>query len=108
MGFFFIFLYDFAGQFSATVHPDIGIKLPAHQSSFGRRVLRVVCGEGGFGLGRSFNMVTTSLLQNCCNPSSAGEGTNVLAITKDLFKGFGFFTYLINDSLGVTSNELFF
>jgi hypothetical protein len=55
-------------------------------------VLRVVYGEGGFGLGRSFNIVTTSLLQNCCNPSSAGEGTNITMITKDLFKGFGFFT----------------
>jgi hypothetical protein len=34
MGFFFIFLYNFIGHFSAAVHPDIGIKLPAHQSGF--------------------------------------------------------------------------
>jgi hypothetical protein len=108
MGFFFIFLYNFVGHFSATIHPDIGIKLPAHQSGFGLGVLRVVCGEDGFGLSRSFNMVTTNLLQNCCNPSSASEGTNITTITKDLFKGFGFFTYPIKDSLGVTSNELFF
>jgi hypothetical protein len=53
-------------------------------------------------------MVTISFLQNCCNPSGAGEDTNVPAITKDLFKGFRFFTYPINDSFGVTSNELFF
>jgi hypothetical protein len=62
MGFFFILLYDFVGQFPATVHPDIRIKFSAHQSSFGRRVSRVVCGEGGFDLGRSFNVVATSLL----------------------------------------------
>jgi hypothetical protein len=108
MGFFFILLYNFVDHYSATIHPDIGIKLPAHQSGFDPGVLRVVCGEGGFGLGRSFNMVTTSLLQNCCNPSSASEGTNIPTITKDLFKGFDFFTYPINDSLGVTSNEFFF
>jgi hypothetical protein len=53
-------------------------------------------------------MVTTSLLQNCCNPSSAVKGRNITAITKDLLKGFGFFTYPINDLLGITSNELFF
>jgi hypothetical protein len=108
MGFFFIFPYNFVGHLSAAVHPDIGIKLPAHQSGFGRGVLRVVCGEGGFGLGHSFNMVATSLLQNCCNPSSIDEGTNVPAVTKDLFKGFSFFTYPINDSFRVTSNEFFF
>jgi hypothetical protein len=43
-------------------------------------------------------MVATSLLQNFCNPSSADKGTNVPAITKDLFKGFGFFTDPINYS----------
>jgi hypothetical protein len=108
MGFFFIFLYNFVSHFSTAIHPDIGIKFPAHQRGFGRRVLRVVCREDGFGLGYIFNMIITSLLQNCWNPSSTGEGTNIPSITKDLFKGFGFFTYLINDSLGVTSNELFF
>jgi hypothetical protein len=30
VGFFFIFLYDFIGQFLATVHLDIGIKFSAH------------------------------------------------------------------------------
>jgi hypothetical protein len=100
MGFIFIFLYDFVGHFLATVHPDIGIKLPAHQSGIGRRVLRVVCGEGSFGLGHSFNMVTTSLLHNRCNPSSAGKGTNIPTITKNFFKGFGRFTYPINGPLG--------
>jgi hypothetical protein len=29
-------------------------------------------------------------------------------ITKDFFKGFDFFTYAIDDSFRVTSNELFF
>jgi hypothetical protein len=82
MGFFFILLYDFVGQFSPTVNPDIRIKLSAHQSSFGRRVFRVVYGEGGFSLGRSFNVVATSLLQNCCNTSSASESTNILAIAQ--------------------------
>jgi hypothetical protein len=53
-------------------------------------------------------MVTTSLFQNCCNPSSVSEGTNITAITKDLLKGFDFFTYPINDPLRITSNELFF
>jgi hypothetical protein len=43
----------------ATIHPDIGIKLPAHQRGFGRGVLRVVCEEGGFSLGCNLNMVTT-------------------------------------------------
>jgi hypothetical protein len=108
MGFSFIFLYNFVSHISATIHPDIRIKLLAHQSGFSRGVLRVVCGEGGFKLGRSFNMVTTNHLQNCCNPLCAGEGTNITTITKDLFKGFGFFTYPINDTLVVTSNELFF
>jgi hypothetical protein len=107
MGFFFIFLYNCIGHFSVVVHPDIRIKFPAHQSGFGRGVLYFVFREDGFSLGCSFNMVTTSLLQNCCNPSSAGEGTNIPTITKDLVKGFDFFTYPINDSLGVTSNELF-
>jgi hypothetical protein len=65
MGVFFIFLYNFVGQFPATVHPDIGIKFSAHQSSFDRRVFRVICGEGGFSLGCSFNVVATSLLQDC-------------------------------------------
>jgi hypothetical protein len=108
MGFFFISIYNFVGHLPATVHLDIEIKLPAHQSGFGRGVLRVVCREGGFGLDRNFYMITTSILQNCCTPSGAGEGTNVPAITKDLFKGFGFFTNPINDSLGVTSNKFFF
>jgi hypothetical protein len=108
MGFFFIFIYNFVGHLSATVHPDIRIKLPAHQSGFDRGVLRVVCGEGGFGLGHNFNMITTSLLQNCYNPSGVSKGTNVPVITKDLFKGFGFFTNPINDSLGVTSNKFLF
>jgi hypothetical protein len=108
MGLFFIFLYNLVSHFSATVHPDIGIKLPAHQSSFDRGVFYVIYGEGSFGLGRNFNMVTTNLLQNCCNPSRAGKGTNVPAITEDLFKSFGFFTYPINDSFGVTSKEFFF
>jgi hypothetical protein len=27
---FFILCYNFVGQLSATVHPDIGIKLPSH------------------------------------------------------------------------------
>jgi hypothetical protein len=35
MGFFFILLYDFVGQFPDIVHPDIGIKFSAHLSSFG-------------------------------------------------------------------------
>jgi hypothetical protein len=35
MGVFFILLYNFIGQFSATVHSDIRIKLSAHQSRFG-------------------------------------------------------------------------
>jgi hypothetical protein len=30
MGFFFIFLYDLIGQFSATVHPNIKVKLSTH------------------------------------------------------------------------------
>jgi hypothetical protein len=50
MGFFFIFLYNFVGHFSAAVHPDIGIKFPAHQSGFSRGVLRFVCREDGFGV----------------------------------------------------------
>jgi hypothetical protein len=108
MGFFFIFLYDFVGQFSAIVHPNIGIKLSTHQSSFGRRVSRVVCGEGGFSLGRSFNVVATSLLRNCRNPSSASESTYVPTIGRDLFKSFGFPAYPINNTLGVTSNEVLF
>jgi hypothetical protein len=62
MGFLFIFLYNFVGQFSATVHPDIRIKFSAHQSSFGRRVFRVIGGEGGYSLGCCFNVVATSLL----------------------------------------------
>jgi hypothetical protein len=108
MGFFFILLYDFVGQFSATVHPDIRIKFSAHQSSFGRRVFRVVCGEGGFSLGRNFNVVATSLLQNCRNTSSAGESTDIPTIAQDLFKSFGFPAYPINNALGVASNEVLF
>jgi hypothetical protein len=108
MGLFFIFLYDFVGQFSATVHPNIGVKLSTQQSSFGRRVSRVICEEGGFSLGCSFNVVATSLLQNCCNPSSASESTDVPAIGQDLFKSFGFPAYPINNTLGVASNKISF
>jgi hypothetical protein len=68
MGFFFIFLYSFVGYLTAALHPNIGIEFPAHQSSFGRRLLRVIYGEDGFCLGCSFNMFTSSFLQNCCNP----------------------------------------
>jgi hypothetical protein len=50
-------------------------------------------------------MVVTSLLQNCRNPSSAGEGTNVPTITEYLFKSFGFSAYPIKNTLGVTSDE---
>jgi hypothetical protein len=53
-------------------------------------------------------MIATSLLQNCRNPSSAGESTNVPAIAEDLFKSFGFPAYPINNTLGVTSNEFLF
>jgi hypothetical protein len=56
----------------------------------------------------SFNMVATSLLQICCNPSSANESTNVPAIAEDLFKSFDFPAYPINNTLGVTSNEILF
>jgi hypothetical protein len=108
MDFFFILLYDFVGQLLATVHPDIGIKFSAHQSSFGRRVSRVVCGEGGFSLGRSFNAVATSLLQNCRNTSSASKSTDIPTIAQDLFKIFGFPAYPINNTLGGASNKIFF
>jgi hypothetical protein len=108
MGFFFILLYDFVGRFLATVHPDIEIKFSTHQSSFGRRVSHVVCGEGGFSLGHSFNVVTTSLLQDCCNTSSASESTNIPAIAQDLFKSFGFPAYPINNTFRVASNKILF
>jgi hypothetical protein len=108
MGFFFILLYDFVGQFPATVHLDIGIKVSAHQSSFGRRVFRVLYGEGSFSLGCSFNVVATSLLQNCRNTSSASESTNIPAIAQDLFKSFGFPAYPINNTFGVASNKILF
>jgi hypothetical protein len=108
MGFFFIFLYDFVGQFSATVHPNIGVKLSIHQSSFGRRVPRVISREGGFSLGCRFNVVATSLLQNCRNTSSASESTDIPTIAQDLFKSFGFPAYPINNTLVVTSNKILF
>jgi hypothetical protein len=108
MGLFFILLYDFVGQFLATIHPDIGIKFCAHQSSFGRRVLRVVCGEGGFSLGRSFKMVATNLLQDSRNPSRAGKSTDIPAIAQDLFKSLSFPAYPINNALGVASNKILF
>jgi hypothetical protein len=104
MGFF----YDFVGQFLATVHPNIGVKLSTHQSSFDQRVSRVVGGEGGFRLGHSFNVVATSLLQNCHNISSASERTDIPAIAQDLFKSFGLPAYPINNTLGVTSNKILF
>jgi hypothetical protein len=53
-------------------------------------------------------MVASSLLQNCRNPSSASESTNVPAITEEFFKIFGFPAYPINNTLGVTSNEILF
>jgi hypothetical protein len=108
MGFLFIFLYNFVGQFPATVHPDIRIKFSTHQSSFSRRVFYVICGEGGLSLGCSLNMVATILLQNCRNTSSTRKGTNIPAIVKDFFKGFGFPAYLINDAFGVASNKVLF
>jgi hypothetical protein len=62
MGFFFIFLYSFVGYFSAALHPNVGIEFPVHQSSFSRRILRVVYGEDGFRLDYNFNMFTASFL----------------------------------------------
>jgi hypothetical protein len=105
---FFILLYDFVGQFPATVHPYIGIKFSTHQSSFSRRVFCVVYGEGGFSLGRSFNMIATSLLQDSRNPSSAGESIDIPTIAQDFLKSFGFPAYPINNALGIASIEVLF
>jgi hypothetical protein len=80
VGIFLFFFIILLAKFPATVHPDIGIKFSTHQGSFGRRVFRVICGEGGFSLGRSFNVVATNLLQNCRNSSSAIESTNIPTI----------------------------
>jgi hypothetical protein len=53
-------------------------------------------------------MVATSLLQNCRNPSSANESTNVRTIAEDLFKSFGFPAYPINNTIGVISDIILF
>jgi hypothetical protein len=34
MGVYFTFLYNFMGHLSATIHPDIIVKFPAHQGCF--------------------------------------------------------------------------
>jgi hypothetical protein len=108
VGLFFILLYNFVGQFPAIVRPYIGIKFSAHQCSFSRRVFCVVYGEGGFSLGRSFNMIATSLLQDSRNSSSARESTDIPTIAQNIFKCFGFPAYPINNALGVASDEVFF
>jgi hypothetical protein len=106
MGFFFIFLYSFVSNLSATPHPNIGIKFPAYQSSFGRRLLHVVYGEDGFCLGCGFNVFTTSFLPNRCNPSSTSEGTKMPIVAKNFFKSFTLFVDPFIDSFGIASNKL--
>jgi hypothetical protein len=53
-------------------------------------------------------MIASSLLQDSCNSSSAGESTDIPTIVQNLFKCFGFPAYLINNALEVTSDEVFF
>jgi hypothetical protein len=103
----FSFFYSFVSNLAAALHPNIGIKFPAYQSSFGRRLLRVVYAEEGFCLGCGFNMFTTSFLQNRCNPSSTGEGTKIPTVAKNFFKSFTLFADPFNDSFGIASNKLF-
>jgi hypothetical protein len=106
MGLFFILLHSFVSYLTAALHPNIGIESLAYQSSFGRRLLRVVYGEDGFCLGCSFNVFTASILQNCCNPSSTSEGTKIPTVAKNFFKSFTFFADPFNDSFGIASNKL--
>jgi hypothetical protein len=64
MGVFFTFLYNFMRYLSATIHPDIIIEFSTHQGCFSCRILRIIYGEGSFGLGYGFNMVASHLLQD--------------------------------------------
>jgi hypothetical protein len=52
-------------------------------------------------------VIIPSLLQNSYDPPSAGESTNITAITQDFLKSFGFPTYPFNDALGVASDKIF-
>jgi hypothetical protein len=52
-------------------------------------------------------MTTSSLLQNSRNPPGDGEeSTYISAIVQNFLKSFGFPAYPLNNTLGVTSNEI--
>jgi hypothetical protein len=64
-------------------------------------VFCVVYGEGGFGLSCSFDVITSSLLQNSCDSPSTEESTNIPAIAQDFLESYSFPTYPFNDALGL-------
>jgi hypothetical protein len=68
------------GHFSATILPDISEKIFAQKACFGRGVLRVIHGEGSFGLGQGFNMIASRLIQDGCNSSHTRECTDIPTI----------------------------
>jgi hypothetical protein len=53
-------------------------------------------------------MFTSSLLQDSCNSSSAGEGADVPAVIQYFFESFSFSTYPFNNTFGVASDKIFF
>jgi hypothetical protein len=105
MGVFFTLFYNLMGHLSATIHPDIIVEFSAHQGCFSWRILRIIYGEGSFGLDHGFNMVASSLLQDGWNSPRTGKRANIPAITQNFFEGFGFSTYPFNNTFGVASYE---
>jgi hypothetical protein len=53
-------------------------------------------------------MITTSLLPDSCNSSSAGEGADVPAVIQYFFEGFSFSPYPFNNTFGVASDKILF
>jgi hypothetical protein len=57
-------------------------------------------------LGCSFDVITSSLLQNSRNPLGAGESADISVIVQNFLKSFGFPAYPFNNTFGVASNEV--
>jgi hypothetical protein len=108
MNIFLAFLHYFMSHPSAAIFLDISEIFFHLFNSLRPRVLRIVNGEGSFGLGQVLNMFTTCLLQNGCNPPRSRECTDIPAVTQNLIKSFSFIADPLDDALRVAPYEVVF
>jgi hypothetical protein len=108
MNIFFALLHYFMGHPSATIFPDISenfppIELASAEGSFVSSIEKAASVWG-----ESFNMFAPCLLQNSCNSPRTREGTDVPAVTQNLFKGFGLTADPLDYAFRVTPYEVIF